>query len=95
MNYVFYYLITDEFRQGGEQMGKTVKLRLRVLLAEREWEQKDLAERTTLSARTISELYNNKTRSYTKHAIDELVNVFDINDMNELFKIVDDEKEDN
>ena len=48
-------------------MMKTVKLRLRVLLAEREWEQKDLAERTTLSARTISELYNNKTKSYTKN----------------------------
>ncbi|MCR8853042.1 helix-turn-helix domain-containing protein [Lysinibacillus fusiformis] len=60
---------------------------MRVLLAEREWEQKDLAERTTLSARTISELYNNKTKSYTKHAIDELVNVFDIKDMNELDEI--------
>ena len=70
-------------------MTKTVKLRLRVLLAEREWEQKDLAERTTLSARSISELYNNKTKSYTKHSIDELVNAFDITDMNELFKIIE------
>lgn len=76
-------------------MGKTVKLRLRVLLAEREWEQKDLAERTTLSARTISELYNNKTKSYTKHSIDELVNAFGITDMNELMMIVDDEETDN
>lgn len=76
-------------------MGKTVKLRLRVLLAEREWEQKDLAERTTLSARTISELYNNKTKSYTKHSIDELVNAFGITDMNELMMIVDDEEADN
>ncbi|MGE7951814.1 helix-turn-helix domain-containing protein [Lysinibacillus xylanilyticus] len=74
---------------------KKVKLRLRVLLAEREWEQKDLAERTTLSARTISELYNNKTKSYTKHAIDELVNAFGITDMNELMMIVDDEETDN
>lgn len=76
-------------------MGKTVKLRLRVLLAEREWEQKDLAERTTLSARTISELYNNKTKSYTKHSIDELVNAFGITDMNELMMIVDNEETDN
>ncbi|MFJ5768164.1 helix-turn-helix domain-containing protein [Lysinibacillus sp. NPDC093210] len=76
-------------------MAKVVKLRLRVLLAEREWEQKDLAERTTLSARTISELYNNKTKSYTKHAIDELVNAFEITDMNELMMIVDDEETDN
>ena len=75
-------------------MAKTAKLRLRVLLAEREWEQKDLADRTSLSARTISELYNNKTKSYTKHAIDELINVFEITDMNELFMIVDDEADD-
>lgn len=76
-------------------MAKTAKLRLRVLLAEREWEQKDLAERTSLSARTISELYNNKTKSYTKHAIDELINVFEIVDMNELFMIVEDSEENN
>ncbi|MFJ7407097.1 MULTISPECIES: helix-turn-helix domain-containing protein [unclassified Lysinibacillus] len=72
-------------------MVKAVKLRLRVLLAEREWEQKDLADRTSLSARTISELYNNKTKSYTKHAIDELINAFEITDMNELFSIVENE----
>lgn len=70
---------------------KTVKLRLRVLLAEREWEQKDLVERTSLSARTVSELYNNKTKSYTKHAIDEMINAFGITDMNELFSIVEDD----
>lgn len=75
-------------------MGKSVKLRLRVLLAEREWEQKDLAERTTLSTRTVSELYNNKTKSYTKHTIDELVNVFDITDMNDLFTLVESETTD-
>ena len=78
----------------GDNMAKTAKLRLRVLLAEREWEQKDLAERTSLSARTISELYNNKTKSYTKHAIDELINVFEITDMNELFMIVEEEADD-
>lgn len=75
-------------------MTKTVKLRLRVLLAEREWEQKDLAERTTLSVRTISELYNNKTKSYTKNSIDELVNAFGITDMNDLFMIVEDSETD-
>ncbi len=74
-------------------MAKTVKLRLRVLLAEHEWEQKDLAERTSLSARTISELYNNKTKSYTKNVIDELVNAFDITDMNDLFSIIETEED--
>jgi len=56
---------------------------------------KDLAERTSLSTRTISELYNNKIKSYTKHSIDELVNVFGITDMIELIMIVDDEETDN
>lgn len=74
-------------------MAKTVKLRLRVLLAEHEWDQKDLAERTSLSARTISELYNNKTKSYTKNVIDELVNAFDITDMNDLFSIIETEED--
>lgn len=70
-------------------MAKEVKLRLRVLLAEREWEQKDLVERTNLTNRAVSDLYNDKTKSYTKASINELVNAFGITDMNDLFKIVE------
>ncbi|MBK3495338.1 helix-turn-helix transcriptional regulator [Viridibacillus sp. YIM B01967] len=70
-----------------------MKLRLRVLLAEREWEQKDLVERTNLTNRAVSDLYNEKTKSYTKNTLSELVNAFEITDMNELFKIVETEKE--
>ncbi|KOS61793.1 helix-turn-helix transcriptional regulator [Lysinibacillus agricola] len=66
-----------------------MKLRLRVLLAEKEWEQKDLVERTNLTNRAVSDLYNDKTKSYTKNTINELLNAFDITDMNELFKIVE------
>jgi len=72
---------------------KEVKLRLRVLLAEKEWEQKDLVERTNLTNRAVSDLYNDKTKSYTKNTINELLNAFDITDMNELFKIVENEVE--
>ncbi|WP_234447730.1 helix-turn-helix domain-containing protein [Viridibacillus soli] len=74
-------------------MAKEIKLRLRVLLAEREWEQKDLVERTNLTNRAVSDLYNEKTKSYTKNTLSELVNAFEITDMNELFKIVETEKE--
>lgn len=70
-------------------MPKEVKLRLRVLLAEREWEQKDLVARTSLTNRAVSDLYNDKTKSYTKNAINELVNAFDITDMNDLFKLAE------
>lgn len=72
----------------GEMM-KVAKLRLRVLLAEREWEQKDLVERTNLTNRAVSDLYNDKVKSYTKNSLTELINAFDITDMNDLFKIVE------
>lgn len=72
-------------------MTKEVRLRLRVLLAEKEWEQKDLVERTNLTNRAVSDLFNDKTKSYTKNTINELLNAFDITDMNELFKVVEEE----
>ena len=68
---------------------KEVKLRLRVLLAEREWEQKDLVERTSLTNRAVSDMVNDRQKSYPKSSLNELVNVFDIKDMNDLFKIVE------
>ncbi|QJI52326.1 HTH domain-containing protein [Psychrobacillus phage Perkons] len=70
-------------------MGKEVKLRLRVLLAEREWEQKDLVARTNLTNRAVSDMYNDKQKSYPKTSLNELVKAFEITDMNDLFKIVD------
>lgn len=70
-------------------MPKEVKLRLRVLLAERDWEQKDLVARTNLTSRAVSDMVNDRQKSYPKASINELVNAFDITDMNELFKIVD------
>lgn len=72
-------------------MAKEVRLRLRVLLAEKEWEQKDLVERSNLTNRAVSDLFNDKTKSYTKNTINELLNAFDITDMNELFRVVEDE----
>lgn len=76
-------------------MVKQVKLRLRILLAEKEWEQKDLVEHSNLTQRAVSELYNDKTKSYTKATINELVNAFDITDMNDLFKIIEVDEADN
>ncbi len=70
-------------------MAKEVKLRLRVLLAERDWEQKDLVEKTNLTTRAVSDMVNDRQKSFPKNSINELVNAFDITDMNELFKIVE------
>ncbi|WP_285397666.1 helix-turn-helix transcriptional regulator [Lysinibacillus sp. fls2-241-R2A-57] len=76
-------------------MTKEVKLRLRVLLAERDWEQKDLVARTNLTSRAVSDMVNDRQKSYPKASINELVNAFEITDMNELFKIVEVENEEN
>lgn len=74
-------------------MTKEIKLRLRVLLAERDWEQKDLVARTNLTNRAVSDMVNDKQKSYPKSSLNELINAFDIKDMNELFKIIEIEEE--
>lgn|GEM_PF-2032236 len=73
-------------------MAKEVKLRLRILLAERDWEQKDLVARTKLTSRAVSDMVNDRQKSFPKTSINELVNAFGITDMNQLFKIIDVEK---
>lgn len=93
MSLILYNLSTQNTFEGGITLAKEIRIRLRVLLAEKEWEQKDLVERTNLTNRAVSDLYNDKTKSYTKNTINELLNAFDITDMNELFKMV--EKEEN
>lgn len=64
-----------------------IKLRIKVLLAERDWTQKDLAEITGLSTRLISDLANNKTKLYSKDALEKIIEAFGISDINELIKI--------
>lgn len=70
-------------------MAKEIRSRLRILLAERDWSQKDLVERTSLTNRAVSDMVNDRQKSYSKSSLNELINVFEISDMNELFKIVD------
>lgn len=48
-------------------------------------------ERTNLTNRAVSDLLNDKTKSYTKNTINELLNAFDITDMNELFRVIETE----
>jgi len=81
--------------KGGVILAKEVKLRLRVLLAENDWEQKDLVERSNLTSRAVSDLVNDRQKSFTKASLNEIINVFNITDMNDLFKIVEVEKTDN
>ena len=89
-NLMIYYIIGVQIRfERDETMAKEVKLRLRVLLAEREWDQKDLVAKSNLTTRAVSDMYNDKQKSYPKSSLNELVNAFGITDMNELFKLVE------
>ena len=90
---MIYYIINVQITfDRSDDMAKEVKLRLRVLLAEREWEQKDLVARTNLTSRAVSDMYNDKQKSYPKTSLNELVTAFEITDMNDLFKIVETDK---
>lgn len=73
-------------------MNKRVKSNLRTLLKKRNIEQKQLAEMTGLSVRTISELANDKMKYYPKKALEAIASALDIDDINELLTIVDDDE---
>lgn len=64
-----------------------LKLRIKVLLAERDMHQKDLAEMTGLSTRLISDMANNKVKMYSKDALEKIINAFELKDINELIEI--------
>lgn len=69
-----------------------IKSRIRVLLAERDMNQKDLAEKTGLTTRLISEIVNNKVKMYPKEAIEKIMAALEIKDVGELFITVEEDK---
>lgn len=68
-----------------------LKSRLKILLAERDMNQKDLAEKTGLTTRLISEIANNKVKMYPKEALEKIMVALEINDLGELLLRVDEE----
>ena len=67
-----------------------LKSRLKVLLAEREMNQKDLADATGLTTRLISEIANNKIKMYPKIALEKIMVSLKVKDIGELFITVED-----
>ncbi len=53
-------------------MEKLIHIKLKEILQERKMEQKELAEKTGLSTRTISELCNNKSKHIPKEALEKI-----------------------
>lgn len=74
-------------------MAKRIEIRLKQVLSDRNMEQKQLAELTKLTERTVSELCNNKVRRIPKEALEKIVEVLEIEDLNELIKILDVKKD--
>lgn len=72
-----------------------MKSRLKILLAERDMNQKDLADKTGLTTRLISEIANNKVKMYPKEALEKIMVALEIKDLSELLKSVKDEETDN
>lgn len=68
-----------------------LKSRLKILLAERDMNQKDLAEKTGLTTRLISEITNNKIKMYPKEALEKIMVALDVRSLDDLFKIVEEE----
>ena len=54
-----------------------IKIKLRVLLAEHEMTQKDLAKKTGIRVTTISDMCNNKSKHIPLDTLDILCNFFD------------------
>lgn len=75
-------------------MNRRIKSNLRTLLNERNIEQKELAEITGLSVRTISELANDKMKHYPKKALESIVNALNIDDLNDILTIEYDNNDD-
>lgn len=70
-----------------------LKNNLRVLLAKHDLNQRDFAEKTGISQRTVSVAVNQELVRYPIHLIEAMVREFKITDMNEIFTIVNDDKE--
>lgn len=64
-----------------------MELRLKEILEERRIEQKELAEMTGLSTRTVSQLCSGKMKRYPREALIKIIHALEIEDANELFKV--------
>lgn len=68
-----------------------LKSRLKVLLAERDMSQKDLAVQTGLTTRLISEIANNKVKMYPKDALEKIMIALGIKNLGDLLQCIDEE----
>ena len=61
-----------------------IKCRLKILLAENDMNQRELAEKTGIRASSISEMCNNKAKHIPIETIDKICEIFDC-DVSDIF----------
>lgn len=64
-----------------------VRLKLKMILFEREITQKELAEKTGLRENVISEMVNNQRKTFNREQVAKVIQYLEITDMNEIFEI--------
>ncbi len=70
-------------------MSKVVICDLKRLLDERGWDQKKLSKIAEIREATISEMVHNQNKMFPRHVIIKIAEALDINDINQLIRIVD------
>lgn len=70
-------------------MTRTIRVTLREQLKNRGITQAELAQRTGLTTRTISELCSGKMKQYPRKALESIAEVLHINDISQIIEIID------
>jgi len=70
-------------------LSKVVICDLKRLLDERGWDQKKLSKIAEIREATISEMVHNQNKMFPRHVIIKIAEALDINDINQLIRIVD------
>lgn len=70
-----------------------IEIRLGERMKERNIKQRQLADMTGLSVRTINELVNKLTKRIPVRAIEQIADVLEITDINDLLTLVDVDKD--
>ena len=92
----FYKLGNNQrLREGiGGKMNKKVNLKLRDLLEEHGMTQKELAAKAGVRENTISDLLKDNKQGIRFETLARIASVFNLNDPNELFEIIDERERD-
>lgn len=68
---------------------RDLRNRVKILLAEKDMTQQELAYKLGFSTRSVSEFISGKSKNINRKLLIAIINEFDLDSMDELFKIVE------